>query len=87
MSGNEPVVRVVERKADIRVTRATQVIEPAVADQVTAHLLGLAEGTPLLNARRTYFDLSGAAVEVVKVSYHPQRYQYAVELRSRPHSV
>ena len=87
VSGSEPVVRVLERKAGIRVVRATQVIEPAIVGSRTAALLGLAEGTPVLNALRTYFDSTGAAIEIVKVHYHPQRYRYAVELRTRPYSV
>ena len=87
VNGSEPVIRVLERKAGVRVVRATQLIEPGIVEPGTAKLLGLPEGTPVLNALRTYFDSTGSAIEVVKVHYHPQRYRYAVELRTRPYAV
>jgi GntR family transcriptional regulator len=85
--GGEPIVRIVERKLGTRIARAMQVIEADVADEKTASLLGLASGTPVLRARRTYFDDNDDVIEIAQLRYHPGRYRYEVELRPRPHAI
>lgn len=85
--GGEPVVRIVERKLGTRIARAMQVIEADVADETTARFLGLVTGTPLLRARRAYFDDNDDVIEIAQLRYHPRRYRYEVELRPRPNTL
>lgn len=87
MTGDVPVVRMVERALSMSVVRAEQVILPDVASADTARYLEVAEGTPILRVQRTYYTATGQPVETAFVHYHPQRYRYAVELRSRPQIV
>ncbi|MEO5598551.1 MAG: GntR family transcriptional regulator [Novosphingobium sp.] len=79
-----PVIRLVEKKISTSIARANQQISPAIADEVTARHLGVPVGTPILRVLRTYYTVGGRPVEAAFIHYHPERYQYAVELRSRP---
>jgi len=83
----EPIVRTVERKTGVKVVRAQQVIEPDAAGEDTARLLGIKVGTPLLRTQRTYFTSTGEPIEIAMLRYHPGRYRYEVELRTRPYAV
>jgi len=87
INSTEPIVRTVERKTNVKVVRAEQVIEADTAGAETARLLGLAEGTPLLRSQRTYFTSEGKPIEVATLRYHPGRYRYEVELKARPYAI
>jgi GntR family transcriptional regulator len=87
VTSDVPIVRMVERKLSMSVVRAAQLILPDIANLKTAELLGIAEGTPILRVQRTYYTSAGQPVETAFVHYHPERYRYAVELRSRPQAV
>ncbi|MFI4986582.1 MAG: GntR family transcriptional regulator [Alphaproteobacteria bacterium] len=82
--GGLPIVRIIEKKIGQRVVRAEQIVEPTLADAVTAKHLGIKPKTPLLEVVRTYYVATGRPVEVAVVRYHPERYRYTVELV--PHS-
>lgn len=82
--GSEPIVRIVERKLGVRVSRATQVIEPDRATGTTVQYLDLPEGTPLLGAQRKYYTSTGTLIEVARQRYHPKRYRYEVDLKASP---
>ena len=87
ISATEPIVRTIERLAGIKVLRAEQVIEPAIAGEETGRLLDVPPTTPLLRSQRTYYASNGEAVEIATLRYHPERYSYQVELRARPYAV
>jgi GntR family transcriptional regulator len=87
VTGDVPVVRVVERKVSMSVVRAEQLILPDIAKAQTAAYLDIDEGTPILRVQRTYYTAAGQPVETAFVHYHPDRYRYAVELRARPQAV
>lgn len=87
IDGSEPIVRIVERKMGVRLGRARQVVEADALGAVGAGYLGLAEGTPVLRSRRTYYTTTGEPVEVATLHYHPQRYRYEVELKGGLHGV
>lgn len=84
---SEPIVRTLERLTGAKVVRAEQLIEPDVASDLTAELLGIASGSPLLRTQRTYFTSEGEPIEIATLRYHPKRYRYQVELRTRPYVV
>ncbi len=79
-----PIVRIVEQKINQRVVRAEQIVKPALANTVTAKHLGVKPKTPLLEVVRTYYVASGRPVEVAVVRYHPERYNYSIELVTTP---
>ncbi|MEO7787894.1 MAG: UTRA domain-containing protein, partial [Sphingomicrobium sp.] len=84
---DEPIIRTLERLTSSKVVRAEQLIEPDVASKATAKLLGIALGTPLLRTQRIYFTDDGEPIEIATLRYHPERYRYQVELRTRPYAV
>ncbi|MCC6947947.1 MAG: GntR family transcriptional regulator [Bradyrhizobiaceae bacterium] len=79
-----PIIRIVEQKISQRIVRAEQIVEPTLANGVTAKHLALKPKTPLLEVVRTYYVASGKPVEVAVVRYHPDRYRYTVELVTHP---
>jgi len=79
-----PVVRIIERKLSLRVVHAQQLVEPALAGEPTATHLGLAPDAPILRIRRTYFAAGDRPIEVAILRYHPERYQYMIDFRTRP---
>ncbi|MEP7348633.1 MAG: GntR family transcriptional regulator [Sphingorhabdus sp.] len=87
VTGDVPVIRMVERKLSTAVVRAEQIILPDVAGEDTAQHFGVEPGTPILRVQRTYFTAPGHAVEAAFIYYHPERYRYAIELRARPQAI
>ena len=81
IGGTLPVVRLVESKKQLRLTRAEQVIEPDHAGAEAAAQLGIAADAPILKVRRTYYAHPDRAIEVAMVRYHPDRYRYAVDYK------
>lgn len=78
-----PVIRIVERKLNLHITLARQLIESQLAGPEAGRRLGLAPETPVLRIRRVYYTAGGRPVEVAILKHHPDRYQYEIELRSR----
>jgi GntR family transcriptional regulator len=75
-----PVIRLVERELEIRVTKAHQLVEADCAGPVAARHLGVDATTPILKVQRIYYSESGP-VEIAYVRYHPERYRYEIEFR------
>ncbi|UZW57409.1 GntR family transcriptional regulator [Sphingobium sp. JS3065] len=80
LDGHMPVIRLVERVAKARVTRAEQTIEPGHAGEEAATHLHIDAKTPILHVQRTYFA-GDRPIELANVRYHPDRYRYAIELK------
>jgi GntR family transcriptional regulator len=87
IGGGQPVIRMIERKLNLRVGRAEQIIEAELAGEVAGKYLELPPTTPLLRVTRTYFDLTGAPVEMIVARNHPDRYKYAIDFVARPRVV
>lgn len=64
-----------------RIEWAEQDLDAVAADDTVAECLGLTPGLPIMRARRVYFNAEGVAVRYIVVQYHPERYQFTVELR------
>ncbi len=78
---NTPIIRLVEKMAQVRITRAEQTIAPDHAGSPAASYLQIDEDTPILSVERVYFA-GDRPIEVAKVRYHPDRYRYAIEFKS-----
>jgi GntR family transcriptional regulator len=62
--------------------RATEALEPVVADPDVARLLGVDRGTPLLLVERTAFSAQGHAVEYARDLFRGDRTRVVVESMS-----
>ena len=80
LSGNLPIVRIVEQVSSVRITRAAQTIGPDLAGPDAAEHLKIEANAPILSVQRVYFA-GEQPVEVANVRYHPDRYRYAIEFK------
>jgi GntR family transcriptional regulator len=69
-----------EASPDLVPARASETIDPALAGEAEAELLGCAPGTPLLFIRRSSWTASDLPLEWTELRFVPGRYQYRVEL-------
>lgn len=79
-----PILRIVENKTRQVIKRGEQTIRAIQADSVMARHLGIPSGMPILQALRTYYTADGTPVEVALVRYHPDRYDFTVDLVTHP---
>jgi GntR family transcriptional regulator len=77
-----PTIRLLERKLNLRIVRAEQLIEAGSAGKDAAHYLDLSPSDPVLRVTRIYFAADGRPVEAVFVRYHPKHYRYAIEFQA-----
>lgn len=80
LEGSVPVVRLVEQIANIRITRAEQIIEPDFAGDDAAEHLNIDSRAPILHVRRVYYA-GDRPMELANVRYHPDRYRYAIDFK------
>ena len=79
----QPVVRVAERKLNLRVIHAHQLMQSALAGETAAAHLGIAPDCPVLRIRRVYYTIGDRPMEVAILRLHPERYQYEIDFRAR----
>jgi GntR family transcriptional regulator len=75
-----PMYGLFETEFGTRMIRATERIRAVGADEVTAELLGVATGVPLLNVERVSFTYGDKPVEVRRGLYLTDRHHYENEL-------
>jgi GntR family transcriptional regulator len=71
---------VMETEYGISVTRARQSLEPVIATEYEAELLGVRPGAPLMLERRLSFDQDGQPVEYGKDLYRGDRFRFVTEI-------
>lgn len=76
---NQAILALLER-AGVTISHARQTISATLADNVTAPLLGISLGWPLLKVDRTVYDKSERPVELINVYYRPDLYQISLNL-------
>ncbi len=79
----EVVIRRIERVLSKRVIRAEQTIGAGAAGELAGKYLELTPESPTLKVKRVYYDRTGSPMEVVLVTYHPERYRFNVEFTER----
>lgn len=79
-----PILRIVENKTRTVINRGEQTIRAIQADRLIAGHLGIQPGMPILQALRTYYTADGRPIEVALVRYHPDRYDFTVDLVTHP---
>ncbi|HEY8497840.1 MAG TPA: GntR family transcriptional regulator [Limnochordales bacterium] len=70
-----------QEELGIALSHAHQTLEPVLATESEARLLGVEPGSPLLLMERTTYDVDGRPVEFVRSLYRGDRYKFYVELR------
>jgi len=78
-----PTFHALSRRLGIKLDRAAQILSATAAVGQYATLLGIAEGTPVILANRTYLTRENSPVQFVEIHYHPQRFQISVDLVMR----
>jgi GntR family transcriptional regulator len=73
-----------EREAGLRLHRAVEEVEPAVADRAAARALRARPGALLLRVQRLVYEAGGIAVEDVTMLYRADRYRFRLELVRAP---
>jgi len=79
----EPLMRLLETKAGVEVTSATEVFQAVAADDETARLLGIDPLAPLLKMTLTAFSKGGRPVNLEYVFFRSDRYHYRAHFRRR----
>ncbi len=75
-----PLYEILETDYGISVVRARQSLEPVVATEFEAHLLGIEPGAPLMLERRLAFDQLEEPVEYGKDLYRGDRFRFVTEM-------
>ena len=65
----------------IELCEASEVLEAVVADTLTAELLGVRRGAPLLRVTRITWDHNRIPIEAITAFYRADMYRYSVTLR------
>lgn len=78
-----PSAQAMGQRLGQRILRAEQEMDAVAADALAAEHLGVASGTPIIRARRTYFAAADLPFQYLVVRYHPDRYQFVVDLVPR----
>lgn len=77
---NRSMYAIMETEYGVSISRARQSLEPVVATEYEAELLGVKPGAPLMLERRLSFDLEGQPVEYGKDLYRGDRFRFVVEM-------
>lgn len=71
---NTPLIDLIQRSATI--AQVQQAITCTLADNVSARLLKVSVGSPLLKLRRVFIDTDGRPVDFAEILYTPDRFEY-----------
>lgn len=78
---NRSLYQFLEKRFNLKLVKATQIIEPGIARADVAKLLHIRVGDPILILERTTFDQFDNPVEFVSSLYRGDRYKFFVELK------
>ena len=75
---NRSVYEIMETEYGISMTNAERSLEPVIATEYEAELLGIEEGTPLMLEQRLGFDQNANCVEFSKDLYRGDRFRFVI---------
>lgn len=79
--------RLLEQRLGLRLRKAEETVEPAIATREEVRLLGIPREAPVLVVNRLSYLVSGEPVETVKLVFRGDTYRYRVDLyRGQPAS-
>lgn len=71
----------VEKELGMKIERARQTLEPALATDIESEFLNVKKGSPVLLMRRTSYLSNGRPFEYVKSVYRGDRYKFITEMK------
>jgi DNA-binding GntR family transcriptional regulator len=77
------MISLVDRVSERPIHSATQNATAVAADTDIAHWLGCPPGLPVLRIDRLYRDRELTPLELAVNHFHPDRYSYRIQLRTR----
>lgn len=80
LEDSQSLYQILESKG-IELNEGVKTIEAVAATDEVASMLGVATGSPLLQTTQFSWDRAGNFVEFVIAHYHPDLYQYTIQLR------
>jgi GntR family transcriptional regulator len=75
-----PLVRILEQKLKIPITRAHETVEAIAADPTIAERLEVVALSPVVHVKRIMYTKKDKPIEVVESYYRSDRYRYSVDL-------
>jgi GntR family transcriptional regulator len=78
--GSRSLYEVMETEYGVSVSQARQSLEPVIATEYEAELLGIRPGAPLMLERRLTFDSQGQPIEYGKDLYRGDRFRFVTEI-------
>ena len=81
---DEALYALLEEKCGVELDWGDQAIEARLADDLTAKLLAIKKGMPILFMERVVYSVDGRPVEFTQTSYRADRYAYRVRLKRKP---
>lgn len=78
--GATSLYRLLEGRLGLRLWKAEETVEPAIANREEVRQLGIARETPVLVVRRRSYLVSGDPIETVKLVFRGDTYRYRVDL-------
>lgn len=83
--GTTSLYRLLEQRLGLRLWKAEETVEPAIATREEVGLLGIPRGTPVLVVKRLSFLATGEPVEAVTLVFRGDNYRYRIDLyRGQP---
>ena len=76
---NRSIYEIMETEFGILITKAKRTLEPTIASEYEAELLGDNDGAPLMLERRLGFDQNELCVEFSKDLYRGDRFRFTTE--------
>jgi GntR family transcriptional regulator len=83
LTGDQPLILLVERHCGLPVLEARQVAYAVPADREAARVLKVRFGVALLVLERTYYSRDARPVEHTRIQYRPDRYRQVVRFSRR----
>jgi GntR family transcriptional regulator len=81
-STDRSLYEILEKEYGVSITQARQSLEPVIAAEYEAALLGIGPGAPLMLERRISFDRNNQPVEYGKDLYRGDRFRFVTEIAS-----
>lgn len=82
--GKEPVIGILSRKLQFPVAMAKQLISAIAAPVDVAETIGCDANQPILKTEFLFFDTDARPVQLNINFYHPELYEYRMQLHRRP---
>lgn len=78
---SHPIVRVIDKMANICIGRAEQVLTITSANYTTANFLGIQVGQPIVEVKRTIYDPADNLIYLARLKYRADKYCLTMQIK------